>query len=148
MRDDLIRSLSKSRTIFDRMKLKYTREAINWSSASKECNFRSARLLSCRITIKLLSKVQRAIGNFEGSSVAIEGHTDSTGSKEINDALSQQRADAVKDYLVANKTLPANKIVARGYGSVKPVASNATAEGRAANRRIDVIVTPRLQPGQ
>ena len=97
---------------------------------------------------KLLSKVQRAIGNFEGSSITIEGHTDSTGSKEMNDVLSQQRANAVKDYLVANKTLPSSKIVARGYGSVKPVASNATTEGRAANRRIDVIVTPQLQPGQ
>ncbi len=62
--------------------------------------------------------------------------------------LSQQRADAVKDYLIANKTLSANKIMAQGYGSEKPVASNATTEGRAANRRIDVIVTPASTPGQ
>jgi len=97
---------------------------------------------------QLLSKVQRAIGDFEGSSVVIEGHTDSTGSKEINDTLSQQRADAVLNYLIANNTLPASKVVARGYGSEKPVASNKTPEGRAANRRIDVIVTPGLKPGQ
>jgi len=97
---------------------------------------------------QLLSKVQRAIGNFEGSSVIIEGHTDSTGSQEVNAILSQQRADAVKDYLVANNTLSANKIRAKGYGSERPLASNATTEGRAANRRIDVLVTPRLQPGE
>ena len=97
---------------------------------------------------KLLTKVQRAINDFENASVVIEGHTDSTGSKEVNAALSQQRADAVKDYLVANKTLPANKIIGRGYGSEKPLASNATTEGRAANRRIDVIVNPAITPGQ
>ncbi len=96
----------------------------------------------------LLSKVQRAINNFENPSVVIEGHSDSTGSDEINKILSQQRADAVKDYLIANKTLPADKVVALGHGSGKPVASNATPEGRAANRRIDVIVTPSLRPGQ
>ena len=97
---------------------------------------------------KLLTKVQRAINDFENASVVIEGHTDSTGSKEVNATLSQQRADAVKDYLVANKTLPANKIIGRGYGSEKPLASNATTEGRAANRRIDVIVNPAITPGQ
>ena len=97
---------------------------------------------------QLLSKVQRAINEFENSSVVIEGHTDSTGSKEINSTLSKSRADAVKNYLVANKTLPAGKIVARGYGSEKPLASNATPEGRAANRRIDVIVTPGSRPDQ
>jgi OOP family OmpA-OmpF porin len=97
---------------------------------------------------QLLSKVQRAINEFEGPSAVIEGHTDSTGSKEINDTLSQQRADAVMNYLISNETIPANKVVAQGYGSEKPVASNATPEGRAANRRIDVIVTPGLKPDQ
>jgi OOP family OmpA-OmpF porin len=96
----------------------------------------------------LLSKVQRAIKNFEDPSVIIEGHTDSTGSDEVNKNLSQQRADAVKDYLIANKTLSVDKIVAQGYGSDRPLASNATSKGRAANRRIDVIVTPGFRPGQ
>ena len=96
----------------------------------------------------LLSKVQRAIENFENPSVVIEGHSDSTGTDEMNKVLSRQRADAVKDYLVANKTLPADKVVSPGHGSDRPVASNATPEGRAANRRIDVIVTPSLRPGQ
>ena len=97
---------------------------------------------------KLLGKVQRAIGDFQNPSVVIEGHTDSTGLKEANDILSKQRADAVKEYMIANKTLPASKVVSRGYGSEKPVASNETSEGRAANRRIDVIITPSLKPSQ
>ncbi len=90
----------------------------------------------------LLSKVQRAIRTFGEPDVIIGGHTDSTGSEEINEHLSQQRADAVRQYLVANETLPYEKIIAVGYGSMRPIASNATESGRATNRRIDVIITP------
>jgi OOP family OmpA-OmpF porin len=91
---------------------------------------------------ELLSKVQRSIRNFQEPDVVIEGHTDSTGSDEVNDHLSQKRAEAVRDYLVANRTLPAEKILAVGYGSGRPLASNKTEEGRAINRRIDVVITP------
>jgi outer membrane protein OmpA-like peptidoglycan-associated protein len=90
----------------------------------------------------LLSKVQRAIRTFGEPDVIIGGHTDSTGSEEINEHLSQQRANAVRQYLVANETLPYEKIIAVGYGSMRPIASNATESGRATNRRIDVIITP------
>ena len=96
----------------------------------------------------LLGKVQRAIQTFEGASVVVEGHTDSTGSDEVNQALSTQRAEAVSAYLVANKTIQADKIDARGYGASRPLASNATPEGRAINRRIDVIINPSVVPGQ
>jgi len=92
----------------------------------------------------LLSKVQRSIQIFDGPSTVVEGHTDSTGSDEINQVLSNQRADAVRNYLVANKTIPGDKIDSRGYGSSRPLASNATPEGRAINRRIDVIINPSL----
>ena len=77
----------------------------------------------------------------------IEGHTDSTGSDQVNDHLSQQRAESVRDYLVANKTLAKEKIVAIGYGSRRPLASNETKEGRAINRRIDVLISPKPQAG-
>lgn len=91
----------------------------------------------------LLSKVQQAILTFGEPTVIIEGHTDSTGSAQTNLELSQQRAEAVKAYLVANKTLPASRIRAAGYGPDRPLAPNTTAEGRAINRRIDVLITPR-----
>lgn len=97
---------------------------------------------------QLLTKVQRGIGNFENPSLVIGGHTDSTGSQKANAMLSYQRADAVRDYLIANNTLPGDKIDAMGYGSEQPVASNETKEGRAANRRIDVTVTPAPRTGQ
>jgi outer membrane protein OmpA-like peptidoglycan-associated protein len=95
----------------------------------------------------LLSKAQRAIRTFGQPSLVIEGHTDSTGSEVRNQHLSQRRAEAVRTYLVANGTLPENKIIAVGYGSKRPLASNKSAEGRAINRRIDVIIRPQAQSG-
>ena len=96
----------------------------------------------------LLSKVQRAIRTFGEPNVIIEGHTDSTGAKELNEHLSQQRAEAVRAYFVANGTLADRRIVAVGYGSKRPLASNATAKGRAINRRIDLIIVPSQKTGQ
>lgn len=96
----------------------------------------------------LLSKVQRAIRVFGEPNVVIEGHTDSTGADALNERLSQRRAEAVREYLVANGTSIYERISAIGYGSKQPLASNKTEEGRAINRRIDVIITPRPEAGQ
>ena len=68
----------------------------------------------------------------------IQGHTDNTGTDAINNPLSQARADAVRNYLIARGVDP-NRLVAKGYGSTKPVASNTTDQGRYQNRRIDVV---------
>jgi outer membrane protein OmpA-like peptidoglycan-associated protein len=95
----------------------------------------------------LVSKVQRSIRTFGEPDVVIEGHTDSTGSPELNEHLSQQRADSVRDYLIANGILSEDKIVAIGYGSKRPLASNETEMGRAINRRIDVVISPTPQAG-
>ena len=95
----------------------------------------------------LLSKIQQSIRTFGEPDVIIEGHTDSTGSNELNELLSQERSESVRQYLLANKTLSYDRIVAVGYGSSKPLASNATEEGRAVNRRIDVIIKPQAQSG-
>lgn len=96
----------------------------------------------------LLSKVQKAVRIFGEPEVVIEGHTDSTGSTAVNELLSQQRAESVQEYLIANQTVPVEKITSIGYGSIRPLASNATEEGRAINRRIDVVITPIVQAGQ
>ncbi|HYI02292.1 immunoglobulin-like domain-containing protein, partial [Hyalangium sp.] len=71
-------------------------------------------------------------------SVTIEGHTDDQGSAEYNRSLSQRRAEAVRDYL-AQKTVAPERMEARGFGEDRPVQSNATEEGRAANRRVEFI---------
>jgi OmpA-OmpF porin, OOP family len=94
----------------------------------------------------LLSKVQRAIQTFDQPKVTIEGHTDSTGSTQTNQELSQKRSEAVKTYLIANKTLPENQIQAAGFGPDRPLAPNTTPEGRAINRRIDVLISPTQAP--
>ncbi len=90
----------------------------------------------------LLRKVQRAILAFDKPNVLIEGHTDSTGAEAMNEELSERRAQAVLEYFVANGTLPKERIIADGYGSKRPLAPNETEDGRAINRRIDVIISP------
>ena len=62
----------------------------------------------------------------------------------MNIELSRMRAEAVRQYLIANGTLSAAKISATGFGSSRPLASNATSAGRAINRRIDVIIQPKI----
>lgn len=94
----------------------------------------------------LLSKVQKAIRTFDEPRVIVEGHTDTTGSDEVNMLLSEQRAEAVRDYLLASQTLPPDSITAVGYGSERPLASNATSAGRAINRRIDILIIPPAKP--
>jgi len=71
--------------------------------------------------------------------VLIEGHTDSIGGDELNLALSQKRADAVKERLVA-KGVAEERITTRGYGKKYPLASNETPAGRQQNRRVEVII--------
>lgn len=68
--------------------------------------------------------------------IEIQGHTDNTGSKAINKKISQNRANAVKDYLVKKLGADASRLTAKGYGDEMPVGDNATAEGRTENRRV------------
>jgi outer membrane protein OmpA-like peptidoglycan-associated protein len=73
----------------------------------------------------------------------VEGHTDSQGSESYNLTLSQNRADAVRAYLVS-RGYNANRIEAHGIGKARPVSENGTAEGRANNRRVEIIVAPQM----
>ncbi len=93
---------------------------------------------------QLLTKVQQAINLFPGCEITIEGHTDSHGSDEKNMQLSQERADAVSKYFQANMGLDPSRINAVGYGESRPIATNETKEGREKNRRIEVILHPKL----
>ena len=75
-----------------------------------------------------------------GLNLEVEGHTDSTGSEEFNQRLSEQRAATTRDYLI-QQGLPAGNIAARGYGKSMPVADNSTVQGRQQNRRVELIVS-------
>ena len=88
----------------------------------------------------VLTKLQQAIRMFPNSKVEIEGHTDSHGGDAMNLKLSQERAEAVRQYLMANMGIDASSISAVGYGETKPTATNETIDGRAKNRRIDVVI--------
>jgi len=70
--------------------------------------------------------------------IRVAGYADSSGAEATNLELSQRRADAVRDFLVANGINP-DRITARGYGEANPVGSNATAAGRNDNRRVEVL---------
>jgi outer membrane protein OmpA-like peptidoglycan-associated protein len=74
----------------------------------------------------------------------VEGHTDSIGSESANLALSESRANAVRDFLLANG-IASPRVFARGYGKAFPVASNDSAGGRQINRRVEVVI---LAPGE
>lgn len=71
--------------------------------------------------------------------IVVSGYTDSTGNDGINIPLSQRRAQAVQQYLIA-KGVPSNRISSQGYGSANPIASNATANGKQQNRRVELNV--------
>ncbi|MDE5807726.1 MAG: OmpA family protein [Muribaculaceae bacterium] len=87
-----------------------------------------------------LAKVAYNLGQFPDTDVTIVGYTDNTGTEAINEKLSQERADAVMDYLI-NAGVPASRLKAIGRGWNDPVASNATPEGRAQNRRVEIYIT-------
>lgn len=94
----------------------------------------------------LLRKIQTAIAVFPDSRVEVQGHTDSFGADEFNLQLSERRANAVQQYLLANiDDLGLTKINAVGYGETIPLANNETPEGRARNRRIDLLITPNME---
>jgi OmpA-OmpF porin, OOP family len=85
-----------------------------------------------------LDKLAEAVPNTKGYLITVEGATDSVGNADYNYALSERRADSVIQYLAAQHGIPAHKIYLIGLGKDKPVDTNKTRAGRAANRRVDV----------
>lgn len=90
--------------------------------------------------IPLLEKVKETIQLFPDANYVVEGHTDTQGEAAANVTLSEKRAFEVMQYLRQALLIPANRIQSMGFGSDHPVASNQTPEGRAKNRRIDIII--------
>ncbi len=90
----------------------------------------------------LLRKLDQVPNIFPGGSLIVEGHTDAQGSDTMNLALSERRANSVRDYLLAATSLKSSAISAVGYGESRPIANNESADGRAQNRRTDVVIVP------
>ncbi|MBR4682644.1 MAG: OmpA family protein [Elusimicrobiaceae bacterium] len=91
-------------------------------------------------SLQTLTDLNRVLKKYPKNRIVVQGYTDSTGSDAVNQKLSTARAKAVYDYLLGTglKTLSINYV---GYGPANPVASNDTAEGRAANRRVVLAIT-------
>ncbi len=86
-----------------------------------------------------LNKVASTLAEDNKTAIVVSGHTDNTGSDSINLPLSQGRAQSVANYLVS-QGVSSSRINAQGYGSAQPVASNATADGRQQNRRVELSI--------
>jgi outer membrane protein OmpA-like peptidoglycan-associated protein len=91
-------------------------------------------------TREALAKLSGIVLGHPGLKLSVEGYTDSIGSDEVNQTLSQKRADTVRDYLV-QQGVDASSITATGFGKSNPVASNDTDQGRQQNRRVEIIIS-------
>jgi len=85
----------------------------------------------------VLNSVAKVLKKYDKTVIRVAGHTDNTGSSEGNLKLSERRASAVANYLIS-QGVKASRFTTEGYGSLKPVASNTTAQGRASNRRVEI----------
>lgn len=88
-----------------------------------------------------LNKAAETLVQYPDTTLTVAGHTDNTGSDAINEPLSKRRAQAVASYL-NQRGVATSRLSTIGYGSRQPVASNATAEGRAKNRRVEILINP------
>ncbi|MBD66323.1 MAG: hypothetical protein CME62_14020 [Halobacteriovoraceae bacterium] len=89
---------------------------------------------------ELLSKIDETIERLNANELTIQGHTDATGSNQLNEKLSQQRADSIASYFKNNGQRNTVNIQTVGLGESRPLASNETEEGRALNRRVDIVI--------
>nr|WP_246722628.1 OmpA family protein [Aliikangiella sp. G2MR2-5] len=95
-----------------------------------------------------IGRVASFMRSYPDTSVVIEGHTDSRGAATYNQQLSQKRADAVRQFLISRFDIDASRVKSIGMGEAKPVATNDTAEGRAANRRVQAEIKTTVTKAQ
>jgi OOP family OmpA-OmpF porin len=90
--------------------------------------------------VPILEQACKTLKEEPSIDVSCQGHTDSVGTEAYNQALSERRADSVRNWLI-KCGIPASRLTSKGFGEANPVASNDTAEGRAQNRRTELVVT-------
>ncbi|TNE58426.1 MAG: OmpA family protein [Alphaproteobacteria bacterium] len=90
---------------------------------------------------RVLNSVGVVLNKFDKTYVDVMGHTDSTGSDAYNQGLSERRASSVAQYLASQRVMP-QRLIVRGYGEMRPIASNDTDAGRQQNRRVEVQISP------
>jgi outer membrane protein OmpA-like peptidoglycan-associated protein len=95
--------------------------------------------------VKLNGVADALIKDDSISKLVVEGHTDSQGGADYNQDLSRRRAQSVRDYLVS-RNIAADRVSSVGYGLTRPIADNASPEGRANNRRVEIVIQPASSP--
>jgi len=113
---------------------------ILFKEALKGIQFENGRSVIKQTSYSILNKIAKAQIDNPTYQIEVQGHTDNFGKPALNLILSQKRADAVREYLIG-KGIDVKRITSHGYGDTLPIASNATAAGKAKNRRVEFMVT-------
>jgi outer membrane protein OmpA-like peptidoglycan-associated protein len=108
----------------------------------KKMGFATGKAEIPQASLVLLSQINEIVRELNADTVIVEGHTDSTGSAKLNQKLSSDRAIAVGRYLIS-LARDEYEVQYRGFGETRPIASNKTVQGRAQNRRVDLVVSAR-----
>ncbi|MES2703415.1 MAG: OmpA family protein [Bacteroidota bacterium] len=109
------------------------------SSKSYQIQFETGSAVIKSASYGTLDEIMKSSVVAEGLTVGVYGHTDNVGAEDKNQKLSEQRAFSVKNYLIS-KGIPEGRITVKGYGSTHPIADNGTADGKAQNRRVQIVL--------
>lgn len=132
-------ALETARSKFSKEEAEAYQQGGNLLIRLKKVNFASGRSDLPGASIDLLAKVSDVAKSINATEIKIEGHTDSLGSVSQNKELSEDRASSVASYFKSNGFTDVKSV---GYGFQKPLATNKTKDGRAQNRRVDIIIVP------
>ena len=114
-------------------------QIVKLNAYAKTILFNSGKSSFKQETFPVLQSITAILKEFPSSKFSIEGHTDSDGKDAMNQKLSEDRAAAVKNYLIENG-IAADRLTSSGFGETKPIDSNKTAKGKANNRRVEVLL--------
>ncbi len=125
---------------FEKSEAEVYRQDGNLVIRLKKMNFANNRSDLPTSSLPVLTKVKEIIKGLSAKSFIVEGHTDAVGSAAKNQVLSEKRANSVAQFFISDKVLSDKKIESMGFGYAKPLSSNKTKEGRAQNRRVDIVI--------
>ncbi|MGE0632153.1 MAG: OmpA family protein [Pseudobdellovibrionaceae bacterium] len=134
--------LAASKKLFTQDEAEVYQDGNNLLIRLKSIHFPSNRAEIPSKSMGTLAKVKEVMEKLSPGQVLVEGHTDSIGAADINKKLSEARAESIKDYLISHQAIPGDVVETRGVGYEKPISTNKTKEGRAQNRRVDIVISP------
>jgi outer membrane protein OmpA-like peptidoglycan-associated protein len=141
----LMAKFSGIQSLFSQDEADVYRQANNVLIRAHGFSFKSGNSEIDASNFALLNKITKAIGEFPDSQIVVSGHTDNRGSDAINLKLSTERGQKVANFLTEVGQIDVGRIESNGFGKTKPVASNDTSEGRAANRRVEILIVNNVE---